>query len=209
MANVFCITYGGHAKNGKDYFPYKAIAHNAEEAIEVINSWKSYGRKNSTDPSDCIRVNETIVRKIRNLFRDGFGTYPSGSPITYVGFRTTGCGAWEIGFHPALADTIEEHERAYNEQVALEREEKARKQSEKRMRRMKALHENKRGWYHVEMLVTVYVFANHGNDFLTTLTVGWRGIADSGIDVYKKATKYIIDHPETLHYRGNMAVLHA
>ena len=113
MANIFCITYGGPARNGNTYTPYKAIAKTADEAIAVINTWQTYGGKR--DYASPIMVNATTEQKIRDLFRDGFDTYPSGQPRTYVGLRTTGCGAWEIGFHPALADTLEEHERIYNE----------------------------------------------------------------------------------------------
>ena len=47
MANVFCITYGGRANNGNTYIPYKAIAHTAEEAIAVINTWNTYGKPDS------------------------------------------------------------------------------------------------------------------------------------------------------------------
>lgn len=56
MLNAVYITYGGQANNGNYYFPYKAIAHSADEAIAVINTWKSYGRKYSVSPADNIRV---------------------------------------------------------------------------------------------------------------------------------------------------------
>lgn len=202
--NVFCITYGGRANDGNTYIPYKAIAHTVEEAIEVINTWKTYGRKTSTE---CIVVNERAAEKIRGLFRDGFGTYPSGELRTYAGFRTTGCGAWEIGFHPALADTIEEHERIYNEQRERAKAERLRKAEEAKQRRMAELMEPRKGWYHVELELELMVFATAGNDYVTHST--WKGntVADSGMDAYQKAVKYVKDHPEELTHRGNMAVL--
>lgn len=206
MANIFCITYGGRASNGNTYVPYKAIAKTADEAIAVINTWKSYGRKNS---QEFIKVNEQTAEKIRNLFSDGFGTYPSGQPITYAGFRTTGCGAWEIGFHPALADTLEEHQRIYNEQREAAKAERKRQAEAAQQRRLGELYEQRRGWYHAELTVRAMVFAQRGNDYMTDLTFSGNVIADSGADAYDKALRHVQDHPEELTHRGNIATLHA
>lgn len=204
MANVFCITYGGCAKDGNTYVPYRAIAHTPEEAIAIINSWKTYGRSKFPD---CIVVNATTAEKIRALFRDGFGTYPSGEPRTYAGFRTTGCGAWEIGFHPALADTIEEHERIYKEQRERAKAERLRLAEETKRRRMAELDVQRRGWWHVELGLTLSVFANRGNDYTTTATFSGNIIADSGMDAYRKAVKHVEEHPHELTHRGNAAIL--
>jgi len=207
MANIFCITYGGRANNGNTYVPYKAIAHTADEAIAVINTWKTYGRKTSPD---CIVVNATTEQKIRNLFRDGFGTYPSGEPRTYVGMRTTGCGAWEIGFHPALADTIEEHERIYNEQREAAKAKRMQAAEAAKQRRLAELNEQRRGWYHVELDLKLYVFANRGNDYFADTTFTGDIIADSGMDAYNKAVKHIQSCPEEIIcYHGCMSSLHA
>ena len=206
MTNVFFITYGGRANNGNTYVPYKAIAHTADEAIAVINTWKPYGRKNSTD---SIVVNERTAEKIRDLFRDGFGTYPSGEPRTYVGMRTTGCGAWDIGFHPALADTIEEHERIYNEQREAAKAERLRQAEAAKQRRLAELNVQRRGWYHVELDVRLSVFAQHGNDYLTDITFEGNIFAESGADAYGKVVKHVLDHPEELTHRGNIGSLHA
>ena len=199
MANVFFITYGGYAKNGYKYVPYKAIVHSPEEAIAVINTWKSYGRKNSTNPTDRIVVNEVTEKKIRALFADGLGTYPSGEPCTYVGVRTTGCGAWEIGFSYPLADTLQEHERICNErQKTLEA---ARKEREREIRREReaVLNVRRRGWYHVEMDITLYVFARHGNDHFANTTFCGTVLAESGMDAYDKAVSEIENNPMTYH----------
>ncbi len=204
MTNVFFITYGGRANNGNTYVPYKAMAHSAEEAIAVINTWKPYGRKNSPD---CIVVNDRTAEKIRDLFRDGFGTYPSGEPRTYAGFRTTGCGAWEIGFHPALADTQEEHERIYNERREAAKAERMRQAEVASMRRVAELSEPRRGWYHVELDLELYVFAKQGNDYCTQTTFEGNIIADSGVAAYRMAVQHVLDYPEELTHRGNFASL--
>lgn len=210
MANVFCITYGGRASNGNTYVPYRAIAHTAEEAIAVINTWNTYGKPDSQAQNPewlHIKVNAITEQKIRDLFRDGFGTYPSGEPRTYAGFKTTGCGAWEIGFHPALADTIEEHERIYKEQRERAKAERMRVAEETRQRRMVELMAQRRGWYHVELGLELSVFAVHGNDYITHSTFEGNVVADGGMDAYYKAVKHVKDHPEELMHRGNMAVL--
>lgn len=206
MANVFCITYGGRANNGNTYVPYKAIAHSADEAIAVINTWKPYGRKNSTE---CITVNERTAEKIHDLFRNGFCSYPNGEPRTYAGFRTTGCGAWEIGFHPALADTLEEHERIYSERREAAKAERMRQAEADKQRRMAELCEQKWGLYHVMLDVEMMVFAQSGNDYFADTTFEGYIIADSGMDAYQKAVKYVKDNPAKLSHHGNMAVLHA
>jgi len=204
MANVFCITYGGRAKNGNTYVPYRTIAHNADEAIAVINTWKTYGRKTS---SDFIVVNDVAAEKIRALFRDGFGTYPSGEPRTYMGFRTKGSGAWDITFYPALADTLEEHERIYNERREAAKQERMKAIEEARQRRLVELNEPKRGWYHVELELRLYVFANRGNDWIEDADYSCTLIADSGMDAYNKVVEDAKKHPEKLMVRGNITSL--
>lgn len=204
--NIFCITYGGRANNGNTYVPYKAIARTADEAIAQINTWRPYGRKNS---NDTITVNEATAEKIRTLFRDGFGCYPSGEERTYLGLRTTGCGAWEIGFHPALADTLEEHERIYTEQRDRAKAERKRQAEAAIQRRLTELYEQKKGWYHAELTIRAMVFAKKGDDYMADLTFEGNVIADSGADAYDKALKHVQEHPEDLTHRGNMAVLHA
>jgi len=207
MANVFCITYGGRASNGNTYVPYKAIAHTADEAIAVINTWQTYGGKR--DYASPIMVNTTTEQKIRNLFRDGLGSYPSGQPRTCETMRTTGCGAWDISFYPALADTLEEHERIYNEQREAAKAERKRLAEAAIQRRLEELNEQKRGWYHAELTVRAMVFARKGNDYMTDLTFSGNVIADSGADAYDKTLKHVMEHPEELTHRGNMASLHA
>lgn len=200
MVNALFISYGGYAKNGYKYTPYKAIAYSAEEAVAVINTWKSYGRKNSTAQADCIVVNEVAEKKIRTLFADGLGTYPNGKSRACVCVRTTGCGAWNICLTYALADTLQEHERIYNER--LKEQEAARKEREHEIQqaRMAELYVRRRGWYYVELTFTAYVFAQHGNDYLTDLTFSGDIIAESGADAYRKAVKEVEDNPTMYHW---------
>ena len=208
MANVFCITYGGRASNGNTYVPYKAIAHTADEAIAVINTWQTYGGRR--DYASPIMVNATTEHKIRTLFRDGLGSNPSGQPRTCETMRTTGCGAWDISFYPALADTLEEHERIYNERRMVARGMRMAQAKAVKEIRLKKLNEQKRGWYHVELDLKLYVSANRGNDYFADTTLTGNIIASSGADAYDKAVAYIQGAPsEVVNYHGNVSSLHA
>ena len=208
MANVFCITYGGRASNGNTYVPYKAIAHTADEAIAVINTWNTYGKPDSLAANPewlHIKVNATTEQKIRTLFRDGLGSYPSGQPRTCETMRTTGCGCWDISFYLALADTLEEHDRIYNEQREAAKRERMRQAEAAKQRRLAELYKQKRGWYHVELDLRLSVFNERGNDYRTDMTFSGNVIADSGMDAYDKAVKDIKN--DTFTHRGNMAIL--
>ena len=205
MLNAVYITYGGQANNGNYYFPYKAIAHSADEAIAVINTWKSYGRKYSVSPADNIRVNAVSEKKIRALFKDGFGQYLTGEPKSYMGIRTTGCGAWEIGFHHALADSVEEHERIINELNEIQEQKRKDARKEYEQRRLAELNVQRRGWYHVELIYTGYVFAHKGNDRIKDFTFSGDVIADSGADAYSKVVKEL--HTDGLTYHGDLVIV--
>lgn len=208
MKTAFCITYGGSARNGSTYVPYKAIAHTADEAIAVINTWKSYGRKNSTSSADNIVVNERTAEKIRSLFSMGIKPEHEGKAFLCSTMRTTGCGAWDISFYPALGDTLEEHVRIYNEQREAAKQERMRQAEAAKQRRLGELYQQRKGWYHVELGVKLMVFAHRGNDYFADLTFEGNIIADSGADAYNKAEKYVQEHPEELTHRGNIGALH-
>lgn len=195
--NVFCITYGGTDRYGNHHTPYKAIAHTADEAIAVINTWCTYGR-----PGNSIVVNQISAQKIRSFFEEGISRDKS-KDCGYRTVRTTGCGAWDISFYPALAGSLEEHERIYNQQREAAKQERMRQAELARQRRLAELNEQKRGWYHTELYVNVSVFNSHGNDYFTDLTFSGNIIADSGMDAYNKAVKHVLDHPEELTHRGN------
>jgi hypothetical protein len=197
---AFYIYYGGEARNGNTYIKYKAIAHTADEAIAIINTWHSYG---ATTYSSPITVNERTEQKIRGLFRDGLGTH------RWEEMRTTGCGAWSIVFQPALADTLEEHLRINREQREAARQERMRRSEVAKQLRLHELYQQRKGWYHVELDIRLMVFAQKGNDYFTNTTFEGNIIADSGADAYNKAVKHVQDHPEELTHRGNMATLHA
>lgn len=201
--NVFCITYGGTDRYGNHHTPYKAIAHTADEAIAVINTWCTYGR-----PGNSIVVNQISAQKIRSFFEEGISRDKS-KDCGYRTVRTTGCGCWDITFYLALADTLEEHERIYNEIRERNKQERMRQAEAAKQRRLAELYEQKRGWYHVELDLKLYVFANRGNDYFADTTFTGNIIADSGADAYDKAVAHIQGAPsEVVSYHGNVSSLH-
>lgn len=205
MKNVFYIVY----KNpSSDYVPYKAIAHTPEEAIAAINTWTTYGRKNSVKDWERIKVNAQSEKKIHEIFERGYNPEQVEYPSVLCGsLRTTGCGAWDICFYPAFADTLDEHQRIYNERREIAKKERIRLAEAARQRRWAELKEYKRGWYHVSMEIRLYVFTDRGNDLRPSMEYSCNVIADSGIDAYSKTLKYLKDHPEELKHHRGWAVL--
>lgn len=194
------VSYEGFSRNNNACNPYKAVVHTADEAIAVINTWHTYGHHD-----EFIVVNAVTEKKIRELFTNGFVEQYGGVKSNAVTLRTTGCGCWDIVIRPALADTLEEHNRIYNEQREAAKQERLRKAEEARQRRLAELNEQKRGWYHVELELRLSVFNNHGNDYRTDKTFSGNVIANSGMDAYDKAVKEIKNEGFT--HRGNIAIL--
>ncbi len=208
MTRAYFLCYSGADRYGNKYTPYKAVVHTADDAIAVINTWKTYGKKDSINEWEQIKVNAPTEKNIRALFDNGYVATREGvRQSQYVTMRTTGCGCYDIVFYPALADTLEEHERIYNEQREAAKQERMRQAEEARKRRMEELNVQRRGWYHVELMLRVYVFASRGNDYHEQPTYSCTLIADSGMDAYAKTVKWVKDHPEELTVRGNMTAL--
>lgn len=197
---AFFVSYEGFTRNNNVCNPYKAVCHTADEAIAVINTWHTYGHHET-----FIVVNDYAERKIRELFDNGFVKTYEGDKSSVVTLRTTGCGCWDIIIRPALADTLEEHERIYNEQREAARQERMRQAEAAKQRCLAELNEQRRGWYHVELDLRLMVFNERGNDYRTEMTFSCNVIADSGMNAYNKAVNDIRN--DTFTHRGNIAIL--
>lgn len=207
MTKAFFVCYSGTDRYGNTHMPYKAVVNTADEAIAVINTWKTYGKKDSTNEWEQITVNAQTERKIREYFANGVDKTWEGYKLDYLSVRTTGCGCWDVIIRPALADTLEEHERIYKEKREAAKQERMKAIEEARKRRLVELNEQKRGWYHVSLELRLYVFANRGNDWMEDADYSCNLIADSGMDAYDKVVKYVKDHPQELTVRGNITAL--
>jgi hypothetical protein len=204
MANnqAFLVSYEGTTRNNNVCNPYKAVVHTADEAIAAINTWHTYGHR-----EEYIHVNDYTAGKIRELFENDIKPEHQDQQWCYGRFRTTGCGCWDICFYPALADTLEEHERIYKEQREAAKQERMKAVEEARQRRLVELNEPKRGWYHASLEVRLYVYANRGNDWMEYADYSCTLIADSGMDAYNKVVEDAKTHPEKMMVRGNIAAL--
>jgi hypothetical protein len=212
MTQSFFVCYSGTDRYGNTHMPYKAVVHTADEAIAVINTWKTYGKKDSTNEWEQIKVNAQTEKKIREYFANGVNVTWDGYKTDHLSVRTTGCGCWDIIIRPALADTLEEHDRIYNEQREAAKQERMRQAEIVKQERLAELNEQRKGWYHVELDLRLSVFAQRGNDYFEDATFTGNIIADSGMDAYNKAVKHIKDHPEELEtnrmkHRGDWGVL--
>lgn len=212
MTKSFFLCYCGTDRYGNRHMPYKAVVHTADEAITVINTWKTYGKKNSTEPYEQIKVNAQTEKKIREYFKKGVDETWDGCNLDYLSVRTTGCGCWDVVIRPALADTLEEHERIYNEQREAAKAERMRQAEIAKQKRLAELYQQRRGWYHVELDVRLSVFAQRGNDYFEDVTFMGNIIADSGADAYDKAVNHIKNYPDELETgrmkrRGDWGVL--
>lgn len=204
MTQSFFVCYSGTDRYGNTHMPYKAVVQTADEAIEVINTWKTYGKPTARQ----IKVNAIAGFKIREYFTNRVNItwdgYKTNLPLSV---RTTGCGCWDIIIRPALADTLEEHDRIYNEQREAAKQERKRQAEAAMQRRLGELYEQKRGWYHVSLEIRMYVFTNKGNDIMPYADYSCDVIADSGMNAYDKTVKYLHEHPEEIkHPRGSAAL---
>lgn len=207
MTKAFFVCYIGTDRYGNTHMPYKAVVNTADEAIAVINTWKTYGKKDSTNEWEQITVNAQTERKIREYFANGVDKTWEGYKLDYLSVRTTGCGCWDVIIRPALADTLEEHDRIYNEQREAAKQERIRQSEIAKQKRLAELNEQRRGWYYVELEIRMYLFADKGNDSMPYANYSCKMIADSGMDAYNKTVKYLHDHPEEIKHRRGMAVL--
>ena len=163
------------------YFGQKALCSTPEEAFHFINNL--YYRGNSKSKLIC---NKRCMAQIWKLFAGLKLNNGNGE------LWTTGCSTTRIKVYPALADTLNEHERIYAEKAAAAKAERLR-ENEKRLNGINAeLDKQQRGKY--------YVCLTYGqrdyNTFKTKLCK-FEGsvLADSGRDAYTKLVKYIENAP--------------
>lgn len=181
------------------YCNQRALVSNPEEAIAAIESFHSYNNKNLA----LLVVNDYVRKVIENFFSDEPQGYvimkkwgeERKSEYTPTHICTTNCGNQHISFHPALADTLEEHQRLYKAKCDEEKAERIRKSEEAFRKRREEYNEVRKGWYVVSF-----------NDFKCLNSWGrfcyksWTGtcIAKSKYDAALKAIKQIeyLDLPE-------------
>ena len=174
------------------YFGQKALCSTPEQAFDFINDL--FYRGNSKIKLCC---NKACMKWIWKLFagrelREGGGE-----------LATTGCSTTRIMVYPALADTLEEHERIYAENAAEAKAERLR-DNKIRLQQINArLDEQKHGWYAVNMDYSQMSFSSMDS---VICTFEGKVLAGSGRDAYAKLTKYIDDLPQPAGFAPNTPV---
>lgn len=162
MKNNFVIVYCGQ----------KGMAATPEDARRIIESFHTYN--NQSAPT--LAISNYAEAKIQDIFSHVKGTI--------LEFRTTNCGCKSIRFYPALADTLEEHDRIYQEQCEAEKRERIAKAEAREQQMLQEWYLPRKGWYSV----SVEVAAHRINDNMARrwLTFSGHIIANSKMNAYNK-----------------------
>ena len=173
MKNNFVIVYCGQ----------KGMAATPEGAKRIIETFHGYGRPNNP----TLIVNNVSWILLNEWYK---------SPAVQHSLRTTNCGAKGIDFYPALADTLEEHERIYQERCEAEKRERLAKAEALKQQMLHEWNEPRRGWYSVSVEVSAHRI--DGNMARRWLTFSGHIIANSKMDAYNKALDPSQNGPEDM-----------
>lgn len=161
------------------YYNKKAILNSVEEAETWINNLHNHDNEDERN----LVVNDSTHRHLVTIFL---------GEDEGMKMQTTGCSPDNFIYcFPALADTVEEHEKLWfareAERKVQEQIERAKKQAERKAAfavREKELKAMPKGWYEV---VISYLYTSNMTMRLRKNTVSFEGIADNGWDAYHKA----------------------
>lgn len=155
------------------------VCHSAQEAVEAINSYK--GRWG------MLRVNPTTEKNLNTLFAGE----EYGDTYTLPYLKTTNCSNQAIKLYPALAPTLEEHQRLYKEQCEKEKAERLAQAKAWEEKRLAEFTEVRKGWYSVEIeIITLDAFSFKR----CYKTFSGKIIADSKMHAYNKAAVQMNDY---------------
>jgi len=151
-----------------DYLNQSAIAHSAEEAERVINTFRR--------GKGSLECNTYARRYLAKVF--------SGEELVGNEVKTTGCGPDPIRLFPALAPTIEGHQAVYNEICRKRKEEELSRVKRMREEKFAIFTEERRGWYNVTVSLTALTLSGNRRhlDFSGNI------IANSMMDAFGKLT---------------------
>ncbi len=152
------------------YCGQKGIAGTKEEAIQLIESFRNYGKKDG----ELLVVNDNLSKGLENLFSDG----------VIKSFKTINCGCKAIMIYEALADTIEEHQRIYDERCENEKKERIAASNARKEALLKEFKEIKRGWYGVNLEINCLDIRSSRR---YTKSFSGNILADSKMEAYNKS----------------------
>ncbi len=180
-----------------NHYKNTILAKNSTEAINFINLLPGITANNYTVSvlEDYFSLGGSLIQ---NIWKQGKA----------FEIATTGCGMSRIMCYKPLASTLEKH----NEILALNKENKAQEEAEKRQEREQAhlseMYEPLKGWYVVT--VTGNAFKIRGNDGSVTKSV--KVLAENKMDAYNKAVQHLEENPPKnvmnwLHFESSRSAL--
>lgn len=117
--------------------------------------------------------------------------------------QTTGTGSTHINYYPALADTLEEHNRLYQTQLEKINQERFEQNKELVNKRRQELSEIREGIYAVRYYFYLTVYTNERGTIKGIELYKGNFFAKSGYDAYEKMVEYL-----TNKYKYNPRVAH-
>lgn len=173
------------------YFDKQSLVGSASEAIAFINSltYRNQGKC-------AISCNEATAKRINQIFNecewDDRGQIKGFRQIFSTEIATTGCSTTRIYLYKPLAETLEDHQKAYQAKMDAERTERLADAQRRKDRRTAELYEEREGWYYVQLneIKVIGTFAR-GNDHPIYKDFSGKVIAKSGADAYLKAVKHL------------------
>lgn len=155
------------------YLKQSAIAHDASEAVSVIDSFKGvYGN---------LKCNEHALRFLDSLF--------AGEELPEE-LKTTNCSKYGIRFWPAEAATIEEHNAIYRQRLDQEKERRIRQAEETNNRLKVEFQMLRKGWYFVSVELTAIDIISGRRRHMTN---SGYGMADCKSEAYDKFVRGLND----------------
>ena len=180
------------------YFDNAELCDTPQQAIAFINRLYCGNTR--------LVCNSNCQERIYALFEGDIVYYPATGYMDYVSYKgkripgfedlaTTGCSTTRINIFPALADTLDEHNRIYREKAEEAKAERLREAQERIRKRNEELNEQRPGWYAVSLHFDNYKVGDRGSYYADTEFSG-KIIADSGLDAYAKTIRHLEQSPD-------------
>lgn len=163
------------------YFNQKALCENTGQVVDFINTLAYRGN------GPNLICYEPCTARIQRIFDN-----PEASPGELT---ITGCGETCIRYYPALGDTMEEHDRAYELQTASQKERRIADNKARLKKIHEELNEIHPGRYHISLDYSHIMITDTGPKQV-------RGFIDtdvcavSGADAYFKGIEIVSNDPD-------------
>lgn len=161
---------------------YAGMAHNLEEAIQIIEGFKTYMNSNNSN----LKVNDYTREKLAKYF-----DMAASGDFKFEPLKTTGCGNWEINISRAKADTVRDHFLILHLEADKLRKERIEKAKQEEQKKLAEMHEERKGWYAVSLTFQCYEYNSRLGMVAKEKTFTGQCIANSQMNAYDKACEEV------------------